>query len=96
MRRDEAELLFSPEALLYEDLYLLPISLSKSSFFLTPSAVVGVGLGPGWRQGGNTQNRETPHKETVSPPVCSLGHHLHAMLMSNNKKFPGLPWRSSG
>ena len=42
MRRDEAELLFSPEALLYEDLYLLPISLSKSSFFLTPSAVVGV------------------------------------------------------
>ena len=56
MRRDEAELLFSPEALLYEDLYLLPISLSKSSFFLTPSAVVGVGLGPGWRQGGNTQN----------------------------------------
>ena len=71
-------------------------SPSLSSFFLTPSAVVGVGLGPGWRQGGNTQNRETHHKGTVLPPVCSLGHDLHEMLMSNNKKFLGLPWWSSG
>ena len=93
---DKAESLFFPEAVLDEDFYLLPISLSKSSFFLTPSAVVGMGVRPGWRQGGNTQNLETHHKGTRLPPVCSLGHDLHEMLMSNNKKSLGLPWWFSG
>lgn len=66
MRRDEAESLFSPEALLYEDLYLLPISLSKSSFFLTPSAVVGAGLG----QGGGKERTLKIEKHITKEQCC--------------------------
>ena len=67
MRRDEAESLFSPEALLYEDLYLLPISLSKSSFFLTPSAVGGRAWGRVEARREHSKSRNTSPRNSVAP-----------------------------
>lgn len=69
MRMDEAELLFSPEALLYEDFSLLPISLSV--FFLPhPISNGGGGLGARVKaRREHSKSRNTSQRNSVAPSL---------------------------